>query len=67
MKPPFPSVTTTWHNDTYAAISPSRSELSVAGKSVIITGAVWLYEDFTYSRVFSDTLGRVLESVGRQL
>ena len=40
MKPPFPSATPTWHNDTYAAISPSRSELSVAGKTVIITGAV---------------------------
>ncbi|CAD6591509.1 MAG: hypothetical protein ASARMPRED_005468 [Alectoria sarmentosa] len=39
MKPPFPSATPTWHNDTYAAISPSRSELSVAGKTVIITGA----------------------------
>ncbi|KAI0101451.1 putative NADP(+)-dependent dehydrogenase [Hypoxylon sp. NC0597] len=39
MKPPMPSATPTWHNDTYAAISPQRPELSVSGKTVIITGA----------------------------
>ncbi|KAI0893782.1 putative NADP(+)-dependent dehydrogenase [Annulohypoxylon nitens] len=39
MKPPFPSATPTWHNDTYASISPQRSELSAAGKKVIIVGA----------------------------
>ncbi|KAF9893020.1 hypothetical protein FE257_012431 [Aspergillus nanangensis] len=39
MHPPFPSFVPTWHNDTYPAISPSRPELSAAGKTVIITGA----------------------------
>ncbi|KAI4271815.1 MAG: hypothetical protein LQ337_005736 [Flavoplaca oasis] len=39
MKPPYPSATPTWHNDTYPAITPSRPELSVPGKTVIITGA----------------------------
>ncbi|KAF7956666.1 hypothetical protein EAE96_004000 [Botrytis aclada] len=36
MQPPFPCPTATWHNDTYENISLSRSELSVAGKTVII-------------------------------
>ncbi|KAJ4160099.1 hypothetical protein NW754_003223 [Fusarium falciforme] len=39
--PPFDSITLftkTWHNDTYPAISPTRPELSVAGKHVVITG-----------------------------
>ncbi|RAL17618.1 SDR family NAD(P)-dependent oxidoreductase [Aspergillus homomorphus CBS 101889] len=39
MSPPLPSLTATWRNDTYAAISPSRPELSAAGKTVIIAGA----------------------------
>ncbi|PYI01927.1 putative NADP(+)-dependent dehydrogenase [Aspergillus sclerotiicarbonarius CBS 121057] len=39
MNPPLPSLTPTWHNDTYASISPSRPELSAAGKTIIITGA----------------------------
>ncbi|XDG10329.1 hypothetical protein ABKA04_009944 [Annulohypoxylon sp. FPYF3050] len=39
MKPPFPSATPTWHNDTYASISPQRPELSATGKKVIIVGA----------------------------
>lgn len=39
MQPPLPSLTTTWHNKSYPAISPSRPELSAAGKTVIITGA----------------------------
>lgn len=39
MKAPFPSFTTEWRNDTYAAIDPSRPELSHAGKTVVITGA----------------------------
>ena len=42
MQPPFPSPVPTWHNDTYGAISPQRAELSSAGKTVIITGAVSL-------------------------
>lgn len=43
MKPPFPSATPTWHNDTYQSILPSRPELSVAGKTVVIAGAVGLF------------------------
>ncbi|KAM5375403.1 hypothetical protein ACJZ2D_005964 [Fusarium nematophilum] len=36
--PPFPSLTKVWHNKPYPAISPSRSELSAKGKTVVITG-----------------------------
>ncbi|TVY37691.1 Short chain dehydrogenase [Lachnellula subtilissima] len=39
MQPPFPSITPTWHNDVYPAIDPSNSELSQAGKTIVITGA----------------------------
>ncbi|GAP85607.1 putative short chain dehydrogenase [Rosellinia necatrix] len=39
MQPPFPCPVETWHNDTYEAISPTRPELSVAGKTVVILGA----------------------------
>ncbi|KAL7809061.1 hypothetical protein V8C26DRAFT_412329 [Trichoderma gracile] len=39
MQPPFPSATANWRNDTYAAISPERPELSASGKTVVITGA----------------------------
>ncbi|KAL2833634.1 hypothetical protein BJY01DRAFT_90608 [Aspergillus pseudoustus] len=39
MQPPFPSLTATWHNESYPAISPTRPELSAAGKTVIIAGA----------------------------
>ncbi|PWY96632.1 putative NADP(+)-dependent dehydrogenase [Aspergillus sclerotioniger CBS 115572] len=39
MNPPLPSLTPTWHNDTYPSISPSRPELTAAGKTIIITGA----------------------------
>ncbi|PTB62297.1 NAD(P)-binding protein [Trichoderma citrinoviride] len=39
MQPPLPSATPSWHNDTYAAISPKRPELSASGKAVVITGA----------------------------
>ncbi|KAL4914432.1 hypothetical protein BDW62DRAFT_213422 [Aspergillus aurantiobrunneus] len=39
MQPPLPSLTTVWHNETYATISPTRPELSAAGKTVVITGA----------------------------
>jgi NAD(P)-dependent dehydrogenase (short-subunit alcohol dehydrogenase family) len=38
MQPPYPAPVTEWHNDTYAAIDPSRPELSVRGKTVVITG-----------------------------
>jgi NAD(P)-dependent dehydrogenase (short-subunit alcohol dehydrogenase family) len=34
----FPSPTKTWHNSPYPSIDPTRPELSLAGKSVIITG-----------------------------
>ncbi|KAI1394368.1 putative NADP(+)-dependent dehydrogenase [Hypoxylon trugodes] len=39
MQPPFPSPTSTWHNDSYSSISPKRLELSAEGKIVIIAGA----------------------------
>ncbi|THZ09617.1 oxidoreductase [Aureobasidium pullulans] len=38
MAAPFPSPTTTWHSTTYSSLSPLRPELSVKGKTVIITG-----------------------------
>ena len=38
MKAPFPSFTESWHNTSYDAISPTRHELSVADKTVIVTG-----------------------------
>lgn len=38
MQPPFPSLTSEWHNDTYNAISPSNPSLSVKGKTIVITG-----------------------------
>src|SRR5436853_4402909 len=38
MQPPFPSLTSTWHNATYPDIDPSQPGLSVAGKTVLITG-----------------------------
>ena len=34
----FPSPFPSWHNDTYATIDPTRSELSAKGKHIIITG-----------------------------
>lgn len=38
MKPPFPSLTATWHNTCYSAIDPSKPELSLKGKTVLLTG-----------------------------
>lgn len=38
MKPPVPSLTKTYHRTSYAAISPTRPELSVANKTVVVTG-----------------------------
>ena len=38
MAAPFPSPTTKWHDKTYPSLSPTRSELSAKGKTVIITG-----------------------------
>ena len=38
MKTPFPSLTNTYHQTSYDAISPTRPELSVANKTVIVTG-----------------------------
>src|SRR6201996_5652360 len=34
----FTSFTKTYHSEPYASISPSRPELSAAGKNIIITG-----------------------------
>jgi hypothetical protein len=38
MQPPFPSLTTNWHNSTYPAISPTLPNLSLVGKTIMITG-----------------------------
>lgn len=38
MATPFPSPTSTWHSNTYPALSPTRPELSAKGKTVLITG-----------------------------
>lgn len=38
MAAPFPSPTSTWHDNTYPSLSPSRPELSAKGKIVVITG-----------------------------
>ncbi|MCJ1369243.1 hypothetical protein MMC20_000453 [Loxospora ochrophaea] len=35
----FPTLTTTWHNDTYPAISPTNPSLSVSNKRIIVSGA----------------------------
>lgn len=35
---PYPSPTSTWHDNTYPSISPSRPELSAKGKNVLVTG-----------------------------
>jgi len=34
----FPSPTKNWHTDTYASLSPTRPEVSVSGKRIVITG-----------------------------
>lgn len=34
----IPSLTKAWHNASYSAISPSNPDLSVAGKTVFVTG-----------------------------
>ncbi|KEY68303.1 hypothetical protein S7711_07050 [Stachybotrys chartarum IBT 7711] len=38
MAAPFPSLTKTWHTNTYPAISPTRPEVSAVDKTVFITG-----------------------------
>jgi len=38
MSAPFPSFTRNWHTAPYAAIDPTRPELSAAGKTIVITG-----------------------------
>lgn len=35
---PYPSATKTWHTSSYAGVSPSRPELSLTGKAIVITG-----------------------------
>lgn len=38
-RPPFlPAFTKAWHSSSYPSISPSRPELSIKGKNIIITG-----------------------------
>ncbi|KAK1059021.1 hypothetical protein LTR74_012910 [Friedmanniomyces endolithicus] len=38
MKPPYPSLTSEWHDKTYPAIDPKRPELSAKGKTIVISG-----------------------------
>ncbi|KAK3649985.1 hypothetical protein LTR56_006572 [Elasticomyces elasticus] len=38
MKPPFPSLTSEWHDDTYPSIDPKQPKLSMKGKTVVISG-----------------------------
>lgn len=38
VKPVYPSFTNEWRNDSYPEINPSRPELSLKGKKVVITG-----------------------------
>jgi NAD(P)-dependent dehydrogenase (short-subunit alcohol dehydrogenase family) len=38
-KPPYPSLTPTWHNDIYPAIDYSNPSLSQQGKTIVIIGA----------------------------
>ena len=38
MQPPFPAPVTEWRNETYDAIDPKNPELSMAGKTIVITG-----------------------------
>ncbi|KAL2828794.1 putative oxidoreductase [Aspergillus pseudoustus] len=38
MAAPFPSPTRTWHDNTYASLSPSNPHLSQTDKAVLITG-----------------------------
>src|SRR5271154_1145552 len=39
MEPPFPSITSLWHHSPYESISPALPQHSLAGKTVVITGA----------------------------
>lgn len=66
MQPPFPSPVLTWHNDTYAAISPLRAELSSAGKTVIITGAVSLTSAPCSSQAETDRSSIKGSGIGRE-
>lgn len=66
MEPPYPSLTSTWHNDTYPSISPSRPELSVAGKTVVIAGAVSPF--YIKAEIMpTDTTKRAVESAVKLL
>ncbi len=38
MVAPLPSLTATWHNNTYPTINPTQPHLSLKGKTVLITG-----------------------------
>ncbi|RYP50623.1 hypothetical protein DL768_003905 [Monosporascus sp. mg162] len=39
MEPPYPSLTSTWHNDVYPAIEYTNPSLNHKGETVVITGA----------------------------
>jgi NAD(P)-dependent dehydrogenase (short-subunit alcohol dehydrogenase family) len=62
--PPFPSVTKTWHNASYPAIDPSRLELSVTNKTVLVTGGgIGIGASITYA--FAKAGASKLAIIGR--
>jgi hypothetical protein len=56
MKPAFPSPTPTWHNDIYPAIDPTNPNLSHAGQTIIVTGAVSLLSVLEISQFKSSSV-----------
>ncbi|KAI1094910.1 hypothetical protein F5B19DRAFT_489810 [Rostrohypoxylon terebratum] len=67
MQPPFPCPTATWRNDTYEAISPLRPELSVAGKTVVVIGAVRISQTISNSDPFDADIEKAHGSgIGRE-
>jgi NAD(P)-dependent dehydrogenase (short-subunit alcohol dehydrogenase family) len=74
--PPFPSFTKTWHTKPYAQISPSRPELSAAGRFVLVSGGgsgIGLAIAIAYAQAGAKTIGilgrrlEVLEAAAKQI
>lgn len=65
MKPPFPSFTAEWHDDTYDAIDISRPDLSVKGKKIVISGGgAGIGRGFT--QAFADAGATSIAILGRR-
>ncbi|KAH8887313.1 NAD(P)-binding protein [Thozetella sp. PMI_491] len=73
---PFPSFTKIWHTKSYSQISPSRPELSAAGKFVVVSGGgigIGLAISVAYAQAGAKTvaiLGRrrdILEAAAEQI